>query len=87
MHRPDAEPFQVLRAKMEDEWTPQMMEILGIKAEFENAPKQQRAGDDEIAAAERRAKPVALWRKLSLVRYGSRAVKLSMSICSPNCPT
>jgi hypothetical protein len=30
MHGADAEPFQVLRAKMEAEWTPQMMEILGI---------------------------------------------------------
>jgi hypothetical protein len=32
MHGADAEPFQVLRAKMEAEWTPQMMEILGIGA-------------------------------------------------------
>jgi hypothetical protein len=32
MHRADAEPFQVLREKMEAEWTPQMMEILGIDA-------------------------------------------------------
>jgi hypothetical protein len=32
MHGADAEPFQVLRAKMEAEWTPQMMEILGIDA-------------------------------------------------------
>jgi hypothetical protein len=30
MHGPDAEPFQALRAKMETEWTPQMMEVLGI---------------------------------------------------------
>jgi hypothetical protein len=30
MHGADAKPFQVLRAKMEAEWTPQMMEILGI---------------------------------------------------------
>jgi hypothetical protein len=30
MHGADAEPFQVFRAKMEAEWTPQMMEILGI---------------------------------------------------------
>ena len=27
---PHAEPFQVLRAKMETEWTPQMTEVLGI---------------------------------------------------------
>ena len=32
MHGADAEPFQMLRAKMEAEWTPQMMEVLGIDA-------------------------------------------------------
>src|SRR5712671_2167047 len=32
MHGADAKPFQVLRAKMEAEWTPQMMEVLGIGA-------------------------------------------------------
>ena len=31
MHGPDAVPFQALRAKMEAEWTPQMMQLLGIK--------------------------------------------------------
>jgi hypothetical protein len=31
MYGPDAEQFQVLRAKMEAEWTPQMMEVLGIE--------------------------------------------------------
>ena len=30
MHGPDAEPFQALRTKMEDEWVPQMVEVLGI---------------------------------------------------------
>jgi hypothetical protein len=30
MHGPEAEPFQALRAKMETEWTPQMLEVLGI---------------------------------------------------------
>jgi len=30
MHGPDAEPFQALRAKMEQEWVPQMMKVLGI---------------------------------------------------------
>jgi hypothetical protein len=30
MHAADAAPFQVLRTKMEGEWTPQMMEVLGI---------------------------------------------------------
>lgn len=32
MHPASAEQFQTLRAKMENEWTPQMMEILGIEA-------------------------------------------------------
>lgn len=32
MHGADAEPFQALRAKMESEWTPQMMDVLGIDA-------------------------------------------------------
>jgi hypothetical protein len=32
MHPASAEPFQVLRTKMESEWTPQMMEALGIDA-------------------------------------------------------
>jgi hypothetical protein len=30
MHDPEASPFQALRRLMEDEWTPQMMETLGI---------------------------------------------------------
>ena len=30
MHGADAAPFQALRAKMEEEWTPQMMQVLGI---------------------------------------------------------
>jgi hypothetical protein len=30
MHDADAVPFQKLRAKMEREWTPQMMQVLGI---------------------------------------------------------
>jgi hypothetical protein len=30
MHAAYATPFQALRAKMENEWTPQMMEVLGI---------------------------------------------------------
>jgi hypothetical protein len=32
MHGADAAPFQKLRAKMEDEWTPQMMQVLGVNA-------------------------------------------------------
>ena len=31
MHGPDAAPFQALRAKMETEWMPQMMQVLGIE--------------------------------------------------------
>jgi hypothetical protein len=30
MHSADAKPFQALRTKMEVEWTPQMMEVLGV---------------------------------------------------------
>jgi len=30
MHGPEAAPFQTLRRRMEDEWTPQLMETLGI---------------------------------------------------------
>jgi hypothetical protein len=32
MHGPDAPAFQALRSKMESEWTPQMMQTLGIDA-------------------------------------------------------
>jgi len=32
MHGPDAPAFQALRAKMETEWTPRMMQTLGIDA-------------------------------------------------------
>ena len=32
MHGPDAAPFQQLRARMEEEWTPQMMRLLDIDA-------------------------------------------------------
>jgi hypothetical protein len=32
MHPASAEPFQALKAKMESEWTPQMMDVLGIDA-------------------------------------------------------
>jgi len=33
MHGPDAAPFQKLRAKMEEEWAPQMMRVLDIDAD------------------------------------------------------
>jgi hypothetical protein len=32
MHGPDAAPFQALRVKMEIEWVPRMMQVLGIEA-------------------------------------------------------
>jgi hypothetical protein len=32
MHGPDAPQFQALRRKMEEEWTPQMMQVLGLDA-------------------------------------------------------
>jgi hypothetical protein len=32
MHGPDAAPFQTLRARMEQQWAPQMMQVLGIDA-------------------------------------------------------
>jgi hypothetical protein len=32
MHGAVADPFQVLRVKMEAQWTPQMMQVLGIDA-------------------------------------------------------
>ena len=31
MHGPDAAPFQALKALMEEEWTPQMRQVLGIE--------------------------------------------------------
>ena len=38
MHGPDAAPFQALRAKMEAEWVPQLMQVLGIaKAIFRSS--------------------------------------------------
>ena len=30
MHGPDAAPFQALRTKMETEWVPQMIDVLGL---------------------------------------------------------
>ena len=32
MHGPDAAPFQKLKGQMEQEWTPQMMQVLGLDA-------------------------------------------------------
>jgi len=60
MHGPDAEPFQRLRAKMETEWTPQMMQVLGIDpaslpviwdADFLYGPRNA-AGEDTYVLCE-----------------------------------
>ena len=60
MHGADAEPFQALRAKMEAEWTPQMMEVLGIDkgslpiiwdADFLYGPRTQ-SGEDSYVLCE-----------------------------------
>jgi hypothetical protein len=60
MHGPDAEPFQALRAKMEFEWTPQMMDVLGIDkaslpiiwdADFLYGPRTQ-SGEDSYVLCE-----------------------------------
>jgi len=60
MHGPDAQPFQGLRAKMEAEWTPQMIEILGIDkaslpiiwdADFLYGPRTQ-SGEDSYVLCE-----------------------------------
>jgi hypothetical protein len=60
MHGADAKPFQALRAKMEAEWTPQMMEILDIDkasvpiiwdADFLYGPRTQ-SGEDSYVLCE-----------------------------------
>jgi hypothetical protein len=60
MHGADAAPFQALRAKMEAEWTPQMMEVLGIDtqslpiiwdADFLYGPRT-RSGEDSYVLCE-----------------------------------
>ena len=60
MHGADAEPFQKLRAMMETEWTPQMMEILGLDvaslpiiwdADFLYGPRTA-SGDDTYVLCE-----------------------------------
>jgi hypothetical protein len=60
MHGPDAAQFQMLRAKMEAEWTPQMMEILGLgknslpiiwDADFLYGPRNA-AGEDTYVLCE-----------------------------------
>jgi hypothetical protein len=60
MHGPDAAEFQKLRAKMEQEWTPQMMHVLGLDAaslpiiwdaDFLYGPRTA-AGDDTYVLCE-----------------------------------
>ena len=60
MHGADAEPFQALRAKMEAEWVPQMMQVLDIDteslpiiwdADFLYGPRTA-AGDDTYVLCE-----------------------------------
>jgi hypothetical protein len=82
MHGADAEPFQVLRAKMEAEWTPQMMEILGIDAaslpiiwdaDFVYGPRTRRAKTGTSCAKStsvRSSRSRTRHRQLSLVWHG-----------------
>ncbi len=60
MHPASAEPFQALRMQMETEWTPRMMDVLGIEAEslpiiwdadFLYGPRNA-AGDDTYVLCE-----------------------------------
>jgi len=60
MHGPDSAPFQALRAKMENEWTPGMMALLGLEpaampivwdADFLYGPRTA-AGDDTYVLCE-----------------------------------
>ncbi|MFK4508837.1 Cj0069 family protein [Bradyrhizobium daqingense] len=57
MHGPDAPPFQALRRSMENEWTPRMMETLGIDegslpviwdADFLYGPRNATGGDTYV---------------------------------------
>jgi hypothetical protein len=60
MHGPDAAPFRALRAKMEQEWVPQMMEVLSVDrgqlpiiwdADFLYGPRTP-SGDDTYVLCE-----------------------------------
>jgi hypothetical protein len=60
MHGPDAAPFQALRARMENEWTPQMMALLDLRpasmpivwdADFLYGPRTA-AGEDTYVLCE-----------------------------------
>ena len=57
MHGPDAAEFQALRTKMETEWTPQMMDVLGIErralpiiwdADFLYGPRNAKGEDSYV---------------------------------------
>jgi hypothetical protein len=57
MYSPDAEPFQLLRAKVEEEWVPQMMQLLDIEAglmpiiwdaDFLYGPRTEAGGDSYV---------------------------------------
>jgi hypothetical protein len=57
MHGPDAAPFQTLRATMEAEWVPQMMQALGIErrelpiiwdADFLYGPRTETGADTYV---------------------------------------
>jgi hypothetical protein len=60
MHGRDAEPFQALRRNMEDEWVPQMMDVLGVgrsqlpiiwDADFLYGPRTE-SGEDSYVLCE-----------------------------------
>ena len=88
MHGPDAAPFQPLRAKMEDEWTPQMMRLLGLDrtslpviwdADFLYGPRTA-SGEDTYMLCEINVSSVfaipdeapAAIARLALLRLGER---------------
>jgi len=57
MYSPDAEPFQLLRAKVEEEWVPHMMQLLDIEAglmpiiwdaDFLYGPRTEAGGDSYV---------------------------------------
>jgi len=88
MHGPDAAEFQALRTKMETEWTPQMMDVLGIErrtlpiiwdADFLYGPRNAK-GEDSYVLCEINVSSVfaipdeapATIARLTLERLGGR---------------
>jgi hypothetical protein len=59
MHGPDAPQFQTLRAKMETEWVPHMMEALGIERALLPVSVLARGGNSAVSA--RRAECPMTW--------------------------